>query len=290
MAFYADALSGGRYKRHTGPDPEHEADVQIRTIIEVIEEDDKIWHLKRERDQAISELARRTEEIKEQYAQQYTEQARAYERDWRDRERALDAEHWKIRQALQEQIDEKYDIIRTKDLEIEKFKARIRDQDGLVEYFKRIARERSNSARGIPGKRVNPGYLLIKMQQIDRSGDSYDEQVTWQTVIQTYYPASLPFTSAEMQIKTEILQLILPDMSTAPIKDVCGKDLETVLQQKQKEPDYNYIYKVSFIASYHKGYWDVALYTTSPLTAPEYMLPTLSNARNDKNSKSNKEQ
>ena len=149
----------------------------------------------------------------------------------------------------------------------------------------RIARERSNSVRGISPKAKKDGYVLLSIkqvrdyQEIRHDWEKYNKQPSayrkkhrftpferlprkaWKLLIQTPYDIGLSINSVQQQIIDELQAGIFPDIGISGITDndfmPTGNDSTCIA------------YKYFFQANLKASLWEVEVYTTADVTVPE---------------------
>ena len=175
-------------------------------------------------------------------------------------------------------------------------------QKALNENLKRIARERSNAARGITPKKVHDGYLVLNSRQWV---EHYNRELTeeeynakpdefkarhkfpctehctanvWKSTIQTPYDASLDLD--------QIGSLIDKDLWDKGILEDIGGETMNPVESNGVYSDFggsNGLYKWIFIANYKSGFWEVEIYTTKSLRVPVHRRPVICGKINVKN-------
>lgn len=174
-------------------------------------------------------------------------------------------------------------------------------QKTLNENLKRIARERSNAARGITPKKNHDGYLVLSSRQWVEHYDRelteeeykekpeefrkryrfpYTEHLTadvWKSILQTPYNASLPLNQIRSLVEDDDLwdNYILRDIGCPKMNANDINGLYQTFGQDEEGHEYNGMYKWKFIANYKSGFWEVEIYTTKSLQVPDYRRPVM---------------
>lgn len=146
-------------------------------------------------------------------------------------------------------------------------------QIGLNQDFKRIARERANSDRGVKPKKERSGYVVLSSRQkkyrYKENRHDMAEVYLWETVIQTPYVVG--FTAE--QAMTETQELFARDeqghwlIGRLGIDGEYGGKYEDMLDDPRCAAwkDYNIIVEKIFNANAKAGYWEIIITHTKPL-------------------------
>lgn len=193
--------------------------------------------------------------------------------------------------------------------EYEEQKAALRDvasqmvnEQNLNCNLLRIMRERANARRHLRPKKKRDGYIVLasrpwrekymadnwlpdvkrehyetpeKRQNAIRQGLLTRKPavaVTWRTLLQTPYDASLPFSSVRYQVEGEWEKVLL-DLSVTAIEPTEGNDLERLFTESKDKSFQCVLYKWIYKANFRSGFWEVELFSTSDLTVTEAHRP-----------------
>ena len=147
-----------------------------------------------------------------------------------------------------------------------KIRNELKSQELLNRNLKRIAVERANAQRGIPNKKTNSGYIVLRSENFKRYVQNIYKKKeylsVWKTVVQTPYDASIPYKAVSSEINK--------DMSD--IKRLLGLksiDKEDDIFEHLKE---NVAFDAITKANYEKGFWELEIHHSRSVTVPPEML------------------
>ena len=205
---------------------------------------------------------------------------------------------------LQILAEEKEEMIRRLTEKCDDLTAALYTQEQLQANLLRITRERANAARELRPKKEHDGYIVLETGQwiekhqandwedgIDpadyRDPDDFQfavdhalvkqiitETITWRSVIQTPYDATLPIMEISPRIEQELRENVLPelgvvDMVASEINGQWPDEEETTNGMKEC-----ILYRWRYRANYQRaGLWEVEVQTTQPLTIPAHRRP-----------------
>ena len=163
---------------------------------------------------------------------------------------------------------------------INSLKDSYQEQKSLNSNLIRIARERANADRGIPGKKIHSGYLVLGSAQyrerVYDSGMDDDVAVTWRTTLQTPYDASIEFSAARTQIQADLMEDVFSQLGIAVVPQVDNED--AIVDWYETDDDGNEhpvcgIFRMVFAADFRGGYLTVDIFTNMPVTVPTELRP-----------------
>ncbi len=262
---------------------ENDAQFYISTVEEHTKILSQIVDIKSERDRVVCDLQAEIERVKTLSDRKAEERVSA------------------ATLKAQKQVDSSQQVITAlrqtiTDLQAEKaaLQKQLETANNLNINLKRIARERANADRHIIPKKRHDGYLVLSSRQwtehytvaVPETG--YENRSkewliknrrlrtvrrsvqTWRSIIQSPYESSLPLDNVMDLINNDMRQgHILEDLG-------CGRISDTVEDGKYrdfgKNEDGNAIcgmYRWKFIDNFSRGYWEVEIFTTGPLSVPE---------------------
>ena len=153
----------------------------------------------------------------------------------------------------------------------------------------RIMRQRANSKRGVIPKRSHDGYIVLSMRQtdepciVDIPDEGFEDRPlewlrthsrlksgrqslkVWKSIIQTPYPATLPWGVISGQIHEDLLFTVLPDLGCAGINEI---ELTEAVKFKDT------VFRMNGIANLKSSFWEIEICTLSPLFISEKRILT----------------
>ena len=169
------------------------------------------------------------------------------------------------------------------------------NEQALNQNLLRIMRERANAKRHLRPKKQRDGYVVLEsrpwrekymvdvwLPDVNREYYETPEQrqaamnqglltrkpavaMTWRTLLQTPYDASLPFNAVQQDVE-RAWQSILINVSVTAIAPVTGEELDQLLAESQDDNDECILYRWTYRANFRSGMWEIELFTTAGLT------------------------
>jgi len=208
------------------------------------------------------------------------EQRDAIIKDFVQAEKDTNDKHQSEVQALQDKIEELQDQNISLAQRIYTVEDLYQEQKALNSNLIRIARERANADRGIPGKKNHPGYLVLSSAEYRER--VYDKNMhdaltnAWRTSLQTPYDASIEYDAVRAQIQADLMDGVF---SLLGIVVIPRRDMEDVVIDWYETDNAGRghavcgVFKMLFTADFRGGYWTVDLHTNLPPTVSVELRP-----------------
>lgn len=152
-------------------------------------------------------------------------------------------------------------------------------QRRLNENVLRINRERANAARKIKPKKEHNGYLIDFSKEYEyryRVGKEEKRVMLWETIIESPYSVKFSDEQARKQIDSELFNNDNWFIGKIGIDAQWLIGYEKMIAKKEYKENYinkNVVVRQQLRANYSRGYWEIILLHTKPLSnVPDEMM------------------
>lgn len=133
--------------------------------------------------------------------------------------------------------------------------------------LQRIMRERANKDRELRPKKEHDGYVVLVSQQWNEQGKA----IYWKSTIQTPFDATIPYAEVCAPVMRNLDNGVLYDIGCR----MRSSEAENGVYREFKgdgEETCNGMYKWRCRANFKTKLWELDIYTTAPITVPEYRV------------------
>lgn len=299
MGHYAKKTMTGTYKIIEGGRENPEADYYIAEADEIERMRNQVYRAHQTVEKYKTETAKRVKEAYADARSQVTEIQENLNKEYQ----AAKSEFDKQLSEMNKQVSDLKSQIADLTAQLDKATADLATERDLQKNLIRICKERANQQRGLKPKKEHDGYIVLESTQYTdhykqdiwapgTNSANYTspdkrkyakangllktetaEKTVWKSILQTPYDASIPLADIQSKVEDDLWtgKDVLLSVACPKMTKTSG-DFYDFGQDDAGNPITG-LYRWKYRANFRQGLWELEIYTTGPLTVPDFRRP-----------------